>query len=169
MALDGSTNRPLRSGELARLTGVSADTVRHYERRGLLPLAQRSASGYRLFPPEAIVRVRLIRSALSIGLSIRELSDILQERDRGGAPCRRVRRLVGEKLNAIELRLSELKLLRRELRSTIAEWDRALRGSPSRKQVRLLEKLRLSHPKGRARGTNFPVGARGTEKEERKK
>lgn len=80
---NGSTNRPLRSGELARIAGVSGDTVRYYERLRLLPAAPRSASGYRLFPPESIVRIQLIRSALSIGFSTRELREILGERDRG--------------------------------------------------------------------------------------
>jgi DNA-binding transcriptional MerR regulator len=86
-----SLNRPLYSGELARLSGMSADTVRHYERHGLLPAAPRSASGYRPFPREALVRMQIIRAALSIGFSVSELSDIFRERRNGGAPCRRVR------------------------------------------------------------------------------
>lgn len=147
MEPNGSTNRPLRSGELARMAGVSADTLRYYERLRLLPAAPRSASGYRLFPPESIVRIHLIRSALSIGFSIRELREILGERDRGGAPCHRVRRLVREKLTALEARLRDLKCLRRELQSTLTEWDILLRKSPHGKQVRLLERFGLSHPK----------------------
>lgn len=61
-----STTRSVHSGELARLAGISADTLRFYERRGLLPSAPRTATGYRLFPPEALARVRLIRRALFI-------------------------------------------------------------------------------------------------------
>ena len=61
------TNRPLFAGELARLAGISPDAVRFYERRRLLPTAPRSASGYRIFPREAVARVQLIRGALSIG------------------------------------------------------------------------------------------------------
>lgn len=164
-----STNRPLRSGELARLAGVSPDTLRYYERLGLLPPAPRSAFGYRLFPREAIVRVQLIRSALSIGFSIRELSDILRERDSGGAPCRRVRRLIGEKLTSLEARLRDLKSLRRVLRSKLAEWDRLLSKSPRNKQVRLLEKFGLSHPKSRAREAHFAGLARGQQKQEKQR
>jgi len=77
----------MHSGELARLAGVSSDTLRYYERQRLLPDVPRSASGYRLFPPEALARVRLIRGALSIGFSVRELAAIFGERDRGGVPC----------------------------------------------------------------------------------
>ena len=76
MRAKASTTRPLYSGELARLTGISADTLRFYERRGLLPSAPRAASGYRLFPPEALSRVKLIRGALSIGFSVAELTAI---------------------------------------------------------------------------------------------
>jgi DNA-binding transcriptional MerR regulator len=162
---NGSTNRPLRSGELARTAGVSADTLRYYERLRLLPTAPRSAAGYRLFPPDSIVRVQLIRSALSIGFSTRELRDILAERDRGGAPCHRVRHLVGEKLTDVEARLRELKSLRRELRRTLTAWDALLRKSPRGKQVRLLERFGLSHPTRRVRNTL----SRGNRRRERQR
>ena len=67
------SGRTLRSGELARLTGVSRDTLRLYERRGLLPAPGRSESGYRRYGTSAAHRVRLIRAALSIGFTIDEL------------------------------------------------------------------------------------------------
>jgi len=85
-----STNEPMHSSELARLAGVSTDTLRYCERLGLLPAAPRSASGYRLFPAQALHRVPLIRGALATGFSIRELTEIFAERDRGRAPCQRV-------------------------------------------------------------------------------
>jgi DNA-binding transcriptional MerR regulator len=81
---NASTTRSLHSGQLARLAGISPDTLRFYERRRLLPSAPRTASGYRLFPPEALARVKLIRAALSIGFSVDELAAILGERNRGG-------------------------------------------------------------------------------------
>jgi DNA-binding transcriptional MerR regulator len=108
------------SAELARLAGVSTDTLRYYQRRGLLPAAPRSPSGYRLFPPEGLARVQLIRSALSIGFSVNDLAGILCERERDGAPCRRVRELASEKLLALEARLRDLRSWRRTLRDTLA-------------------------------------------------
>src|SRR5438034_11003333 len=116
VAPTASNNRPLRSGELARRAGVSPDTLRHYEWRGLLPRPQRSAAGYRLYSPEALARVRLIRGALSIGFTVKELGTILADHDRGGAPCRRVRSLAADKFAAVELQLRTLRLWRRELR-----------------------------------------------------
>ncbi|SRR6266481_498045 len=63
----------MRSGQLARLTGASTDTLRHYERLRLLPLPQRTAGNYRAYPPTSQQRVELIRRALAIGFSLAEL------------------------------------------------------------------------------------------------
>ena len=109
--------KPLYPSELARLTGVSTDTLRYYDRRGLLPNVQRSKAGYRLFPAESLNRVRLVRRAVSIGFSINELADVLGERDRGGAPCQRVRKLAESKLAELDSQLRELRSRRRALRA----------------------------------------------------
>src|SRR5207245_11594921 len=103
-----SNTRPLRSGELARRAGVSPDTLRHYERRGLLPRPQRSSAGYRLYSPEALSRVRPIRCALSIGFTVKELGTILADHDRGCAPCRPVRPVAADQLGGVELHLRTL-------------------------------------------------------------
>jgi len=137
------------SGELARLAGISTDTLRYYERRRLLPVAPRSASGYRLFPPEAVARVRLIRAALSIGFSVSELTAIFGVRDSGGAPCSRVRALAAAKLAAIEEQLRDLRSRRRELKTTLAEWDRLLDQTPKGHRAGLLEAFVASHPTSR--------------------
>jgi MerR family transcriptional regulator, copper efflux regulator len=156
------------SGELARLAGVSGDTIRFYERSGLLPAAPRSASGYRIFPREALRRVQLVRSALGIGFSVRELADIFSERDRGGAPCRQVRKLVARKLATVETQLRELHLWRTELRRTLAQWDVRLRRTPRGKQARLLEAFAAVHPKDRVRSSNHRA-ARGNRKWEKRR
>ena len=69
-----SSQSYLRSGELARLAGISADTLRHYERMKVLAAPRRSAGNYRHYPPEALDRVRLIRRALAVGFSLPELA-----------------------------------------------------------------------------------------------
>ena len=97
----GST--PLRSGELARLTGVSADTLRHYEKLGILPRSQRTNGGYRMFPPASVERVQLAQRALQLGFSLNELSEIFRPRDNGSAPCHRVLSLTEEKLRSLGL------------------------------------------------------------------
>ncbi len=162
-----STDRPLYSGELARLAGVSPDTLRHYERCRLLPTAPRSASGYRLFPPHALRRVRLIQGALSIGFSIKELATIFGERDRGGAPCHRVRALAAGKLADLEARLRELRAWRRELRRTLAEWDHILGKTPKGQRAGLLEAYAASHPTRQLRKREARALARGFHRWER--
>ena len=82
--------RNLRSGELAEVAGVSTDTLRHYERLGILKKPPRTEGGYRVYPPEALDRVRLIRNALASGFTLPELVRILKVRDTGGTPCRQV-------------------------------------------------------------------------------
>jgi DNA-binding transcriptional MerR regulator len=136
----------MHSSELARLAGVSTDTLRHYERNRLLPVVPRSTSGYRLFPAHALHRVRLIRGALAIGFSVRELATIFVERDRGGAPCLQVRALAREKLAAVERSLRELQVWRRELKLTLAGWDRLLGKTPRGQRAGLLEDFVASHP-----------------------
>ena len=77
----------MRSGELAQRSGVSTDTLRHYERMGLLARPQRTLGGYRAYEPQALDRVLVVRRALSIGFSLCELAAIFRIRDCGGAPC----------------------------------------------------------------------------------
>jgi DNA-binding transcriptional MerR regulator len=71
---DHPTKAYVRAGALARAAGVSTDTLRHYERKGVLGAPRRSANGYREYPPESLERVRLIRRALCFGLTLDELA-----------------------------------------------------------------------------------------------
>jgi DNA-binding transcriptional MerR regulator len=89
-----ATDKALRSGELAALAGISTDTLRHYERMGVLPTPQRSDGNYRLYPAHALERVRLIRQTLTVGFSLAELAKILKARDQDRPPCRQVRALM---------------------------------------------------------------------------
>ena len=131
----------LRSGKLARLTGVSTDLLRHYERIGILPPPARGSNGYRLYPSQMVPRVRAVRRSLTLGFSLAELARIFGLRDRGGIPCRNVRALAEEKLRHVERSLVELKALRRQLRGIVREWDRRLDKTPRGQRAGLLESL----------------------------
>lgn len=131
----------LRSGELAALAGVSKDTLRFYERRGLLPKPGRGGNGYRRYPASALPRVRLIRVAIGAGFSVAELSSVLRTRDRGGAPCREVRRMAGEKLEGVRREIERLSRLRTDLEEVIAEFDRRLDAAGPGRRAGLLEAL----------------------------
>ena len=150
-------SKPYRSGELAKLTGVSSDTLRFYERNRLLPLAPRAPNGYRCYPPESLERVLLIRRALGLGFSVAELARVLKARDSGAAPCKTVRALAGEKLEQIKSQMKELLRFRKELTRVIKDWDSRLDGAPSGKPLHLLETIPGSpriRPKSSFRG--FP-------------
>jgi len=136
-----SGNSSLSSGELAGLAGVSRDTLRHYERKGVLPRPLRSHNAYRQYPPEALQRVQLVRRALSVGFTLDELAKVLKVRDAGGAPCEEVRRLAAQKLLDVQDQLRELTKLRDDLQDTLSDWDARLARRAKGKRVNLLESL----------------------------
>ena len=136
-----SGNAALRSGELADLAGVSRDTLRHYERKGVLPHALRGQNGYRQYPLEALERVQLVRRALSVGFTLDELAKVLKVRDAGGAPCEEVRRLAAQKLVDVQDQLRELTKLRDDLQKTLTDWDTRLARRAKGKRANLLESL----------------------------
>lgn len=153
----------LGAGALARLTGVSTDTLRHYERRGLLAHPPRTSGGYRRYPREAVGRVRLIQRALVIGFSLEELARMFRERATGGAPCLKVRRIVEERLAALDNQLASLRQLKRDLRSLLDEWEARLDGTPAGQRAYLLDSLaNRETPHLRARQNQFPSRKRKT-------
>jgi len=148
---------PLRIGALAKLAGLSPDTLRHYERVGVLPAAHRSPSGYRQFPPEALARVRLVQRALTCDFTLAELARVLSLRDRGEAPCRRVRALAEGKLLRMEREIARLAERRAALRRTLGDWDRRLAQGPRGRPVHLLDHIVPVHPSAGHRPTGRPL------------
>ena len=135
-----SRRGPLGIGELAKATGVSTDTLRHYERKGVL-LSQRAANGYRQYPEDALERVRMVRQGLGIGFTLDELRSIFKVFDRGGAPCKQVRSLAASKLAQIETHLEEVVALRNDLRNALKDWDKRLAKTASGQRADLLKTL----------------------------
>ncbi len=131
----------MRPGELARQLGVSTDTLRHYERQGLLPIPPRTSGGYRNYPPQALERASLIRRALSVGLSLSDLKTILKIRDQGGVPCQRVRTMADAKLRQLEQQIKDLLAMRDQLRRVLRSWNMRLAHTPKGERARLLEHL----------------------------
>jgi DNA-binding transcriptional MerR regulator len=136
-----SQSRALRIGALAQQCGLSRDSLRHYERLGLLPKPTRTAGGFREYADDVPRRVAVVQRALAIGFTLAELSAIFQERAAGRSPCRQVRALAGEKLRQLELTLTELQQLRGVLRRTLAAWDLKLAQAGAGRPASLLESL----------------------------
>jgi DNA-binding transcriptional MerR regulator len=100
---------------LADQVGLSADTVRYYERVGLLPEPARSAAGYRLYDQDAVGRLRLIKGAQRAGLRLREIGELLQVADRGLCPCGHTETLLRQRLAEVRAELDRLRALETEL------------------------------------------------------
>jgi DNA-binding transcriptional MerR regulator len=137
----GNLNGGLRSGDLAHAAGVSPDTLRHYERLGILKKPPRTSNGYRVYSHDALDRVLLIQNALAVGFSLRELTSILSVRDRGGAPCRQVVELAAEKVLKLDEQIAQLTRLRKSLKEKVKEWNRLVDRVPKNGRVGLLESL----------------------------
>jgi DNA-binding transcriptional MerR regulator len=142
----------LYSGGLAKAAGVSPDTIRHYEKIGVLPKASRTASGYRLYPASAVERVLVVQRALRIGFTLAELGEVLRARDAGGAPCQRVYKLAQGKLKGVSAEIAALKRTERYLKQVLADWERRLRRTRPGQPSHLLHSL--SPAGGRDRKAN---------------
>lgn len=106
---------PLTVAALAAEAGISGDTVRYYERSGLLPAPPRSPAGYRLYDESAVDRLRFIQGCQRLGLRLREISDLLSVRDTGECPCEPAEQLLRRRVGEIDAELARLSTLRSEL------------------------------------------------------
>jgi DNA-binding transcriptional MerR regulator len=112
----------LRSGELAEAAGVNLQTLRYYERRGLLEEPVRSPGGHRLYPPEALTLLRVIKTAQRLGFTLDEVSDLVDlGRHRHGKPRdRSLQSRAATKLAEIETKITDLEVMAASLRSALA-------------------------------------------------
>jgi DNA-binding transcriptional MerR regulator len=107
--------RELRVAELAAAADVSADTVRYYERAGLLPEPARSSAGYRLYDPATVERLRFIQGCQRLGLKLRDITDLLAVRDTGTCPCEPAADLLHRRLTELDAEMARLTALRVEM------------------------------------------------------
>jgi MerR family mercuric resistance operon transcriptional regulator/MerR family copper efflux transcriptional regulator len=105
----------MKIGQIAREAGVSVDTVRFYERVGVLPPPVRRPSGYREFEPAAIDRIKLTRELQAIGFTLGEVVDALAAHDAGGATCESERWRLDAVLGRVDAKVAELLALRERL------------------------------------------------------
>ncbi len=110
---------PLRIGELARLSTTTPDTLRYYERLGLLPRPPRTPGGYRLYDPSVAERMVFIKKAQALGLALEEIRDVLRIAAEGTPPCEHVRGALRRRLQDVDARISELESLRSTLRQAL--------------------------------------------------
>lgn len=110
----------LRSGEVARAAGVNQQTLRYYERRGLLPEPSRSNGGHRLYAPEAVMLLRVIKAAQRLGFTLDEVSDLLEvSRHRHTRSDAGLQAQARTKLVEVEARIADLQVIRQTLTAAI--------------------------------------------------
>ena len=131
----------LTIGRVAALAEVSPDTIRYYERLGLLPKPLRTPAGYRLYAGPIVHRLDVIRSAQKFGFSLGEIARFLRVRESGGKPCGEVRAAAERMLHAVDQQIAELKATRKRMTHTLQAWDERLIRTPANAPAHLLETL----------------------------
>jgi DNA-binding transcriptional MerR regulator len=146
--------RLLKIGEVSKQSGVGVETLRFYEKLGLLGRPARTASGYRLYDRETLERLDFIKRAQVLGFSLAEIARIIAEKQAGESPCAEVREIVRARLKELDGRMREMQRYRKELAAALSEWEKA--GDKNGHVCGLIEGTTIKHSM-----TNPPVLKRG--------
>jgi DNA-binding transcriptional MerR regulator len=113
----------LKIGDVAKRTGIGIETLRFYERSGLLSRPARTEGGYRLYDAEALDTLDFIKRAQSLGFTLDEIKRIITESRAGQSPCAEVREIVRQRLAELDERMAQMQRYRNELAKTLKDWD----------------------------------------------
>ncbi|MFQ5753828.1 MAG: MerR family DNA-binding transcriptional regulator [bacterium] len=133
-------------GVLARLAGVSPDSIRHYERIGILPRAERTSSGYRVWSMQVVQYIKWLGPARGAGFTLRELAEVFRIYRSGVPPCGVVRDILDQKLIRLSAKIEELSMIHSELKKALTQWNRKLRQAPPGEFVPLFDHLDCRPP-----------------------
>jgi len=129
--------KPLTIGKVAKLSGVNVETVRFYERKGLIERPPAKESGYRQYPENVVGRIRFIKRAKELGFSLREIHELLLLRVEPGATCADVRKRATDEIADVDRRIGELSKIRKALERLAA----SCRGRGPSSECPILEAL----------------------------
>jgi DNA-binding transcriptional MerR regulator len=118
----------LKVGELAARADMGVQTLHYYERLGLLPKPDRSATNYRLYPADSLRRVQFIKKARALGFTLEEIKEVLGLRGQGRAPCRCVADVGKKHLQELDARIAALQEFRRTLAAVVPRWEKETSG-----------------------------------------
>jgi DNA-binding transcriptional MerR regulator len=119
-------SKPMTIGQVAKLAGVGVETIRFYEREGLLNKPKRKESGYRMFENEAVTRIRFIKNVKELGFSLKEIRELLFLRVDSRATATEVKKRVDSKIEQIDRRINDLK----RVRNALAQLSRSVGKGP---------------------------------------
>ncbi len=109
----------LTIGRVAKQAGVNIQTIRYYERRGILTPDGHRDSGYRLYAPEAVRKIRFIKNAQELGFTLREIAELLRLRVARGASCAKVKKKAELKLRDVSGKIARLDVIKRVLKKLV--------------------------------------------------
>ena len=122
-----ATSKGYQIGALAKLTGLTPDALRYYERQGLLDRPARTSGRFRIYAAPTIERIRFIKRAQALGFTLAEIQELVRFNGKGGLRrCSRVRDLLKNQLGELEARLAELNSLQETLRTALAQCEHAM-------------------------------------------
>ncbi|SDM11670.1 DNA-binding transcriptional regulator, MerR family [Franzmannia pantelleriensis] len=120
----------MKVSELARAAEVTAETVRHYTREGLLTPHRHPDNGYQLYDQQDLSRLRFIQRARTLGFSVREIGEILEHADHGDSPCPMVRDMLAARLPEVHAKIAELEELAARMQQALDTWADMPDGTP---------------------------------------
>lgn len=119
-------NQPVRIGEAAKLAGLSVDTIRFYEKEGLLKCSTRTEGGFRVFGQREIHALKFIRQAQALGFSLQEIRELVFLQGDGIECCEHVRELLERKVASVQGKIGELRKLQKSLEKALHQCERVL-------------------------------------------
>ncbi|HKQ90095.1 MAG TPA: heavy metal-responsive transcriptional regulator [Blastocatellia bacterium] len=122
-ASEADKTSPLKIGEVARRAGIGVETLRFYERSGLLDRPARTEGGYRLYDAGALKTLEFIKRAQSLGFTLEEIKRIIAESRAGQRPCAEVRETVRRRLAELDQQMAQIRRYRNALAATLKQWD----------------------------------------------
>jgi DNA-binding transcriptional MerR regulator len=139
---------PLKIGEVAKRAGVGVETLRFYERSGLIDRPERTEGGYRLYDAKALKTLEFIKRAQTLGFTLEEIKRIIDESRAGQSPCKEVREIVRSRLVELDERMKQMRLYRNALAVTLKQWDET--GAAKGEFCGLIEqaKIDIAKPEG---------------------
>lgn len=116
----------LTRGKLAQLAHLNAETIRFYEREGILPKVTRAENGYRRYSPDALERIQFVGRAKNLGFSLNQIRDLLQIQDASGPACLQVKDLLTDKLASIREKKQEIEWLEGQVLLALEQCNHSL-------------------------------------------
>jgi DNA-binding transcriptional MerR regulator len=143
MGVTKAVHQAARIGQVARETGLSIDTIRFYEKQGLLKHSGRTEGGFRVFGPDQIKALKFVRRAQELGFSLGEIRELLILQADHIPACSHVKELLGHKLAGVQQKIQELRTLEHSLKTALRKCERDLRtrGPQQEKRCPVLEEI----------------------------